>query len=99
MTRMDTFSETTADALLAHEGLVRAIAADLPRDEHAVADVVQDTWLRALRSVRSHTWDHGEDAERVAAPVWRGLTLAASLRWRLQVWGAGRPLRVVELSR
>lgn len=38
----------TPDLLLAHERFVRRVANDLLRDEHAVHDVVQDTWLRAL---------------------------------------------------
>jgi RNA polymerase sigma-70 factor (ECF subfamily) len=40
---------STVDTLLAHEELLRALARDLLRDEHAVDDVVQQTWLVALQ--------------------------------------------------
>jgi len=36
--------------ILAHERVVRAIARRLLRDDNAADDVVQETWLRALRS-------------------------------------------------
>lgn len=37
------------DSLLAHEPFVRAVVRDLLRDEHRVQDVLQETWMRALR--------------------------------------------------
>src|SRR5262245_20952367 len=40
---------STVDTLLAHEELLRALARDLLHDEHAVDDVVQQTWLVALQ--------------------------------------------------
>ena len=41
----------TADALLEHEGFVRSLARRLLVDEHDAADLVQETWLRALRGL------------------------------------------------
>lgn len=38
------------ETLLAHRGWVRALAWSLLRDAHAVDEVEQETWLRALRS-------------------------------------------------
>lgn len=38
-----------AEALLQHRGFVRALARSLTRDEHAAEDLVQETWLEALR--------------------------------------------------
>jgi|GEM_PF-6591228 len=43
----------TAHDLLRHEPFVRAVARALVRDKHAVDDLVQDTWLRALRRPRT----------------------------------------------
>ncbi len=37
------------EALLEHRDFVRALARSLVRDEHAAQDVVQETWLEALR--------------------------------------------------
>lgn len=38
-----------AESLLQHREFVRALARSLVRDEHAAQDVVQETWLEALR--------------------------------------------------
>lgn len=38
-----------AEALLQHRGFVRALARSLTHDEHAAEDLVQETWLEALR--------------------------------------------------
>ncbi len=38
-----------AESLLEHRDFVRRLARSLVRDEHAAADLVQDTWLEALR--------------------------------------------------
>jgi RNA polymerase sigma-70 factor (ECF subfamily) len=38
-----------AESLLQHREFVRALARSLVRDEHAAQDVVQETWLAALR--------------------------------------------------
>ncbi|MBK9386337.1 MAG: sigma-70 family RNA polymerase sigma factor [Planctomycetes bacterium] len=42
-------SALTADQLLQHEQFLRSLAQGLLGDEHAARDLVQDTWLRALR--------------------------------------------------
>jgi RNA polymerase sigma factor (sigma-70 family) len=46
-------AESFAELYRAHVGAVRAVAASQVRDREAVADVVQDTFLRALRSLPS----------------------------------------------
>ena len=38
-----------AESLLEHREFVRRLARSLVRDEHAAQDLVQDTWLEALR--------------------------------------------------
>jgi hypothetical protein len=52
----------------------------------------QDPW----QTVRSYSWNP-ENGERTAAPAWRNVTLAASLRWRLQFLAAGQPPRTIDL--
>ncbi|MEM8883356.1 MAG: sigma-70 family RNA polymerase sigma factor [Planctomycetota bacterium] len=43
-------NQLDANALLAHGRFLRALARDLLGDEHLAEDVVQETWIRALRS-------------------------------------------------
>lgn len=45
---------TTPESLLAHAGFVRAIARSLVTDENRVDDIVQETWLAALKSPPRH---------------------------------------------
>src|SRR5688572_26758031 len=42
-------AETNIDALLAHSGWVRALAASLARDPGLADDIVQETWISVLR--------------------------------------------------
>jgi RNA polymerase sigma-70 factor (ECF subfamily) len=56
-----TTADVTLDVLLAHRSLVRRIAADLLVDPDAADDVVQQTWLAALR--------HGARGGDVRAPL------------------------------
>lgn len=56
-----TTADVTLDVLLAHRSLVRRIAGDLLVDPDAADDVVQQTWLAALR--------HGARGGDVRAPL------------------------------
>jgi RNA polymerase sigma-70 factor (ECF subfamily) len=70
-----------AEALLRHRAFVRALARSLVRDEHAAEDLVQETWLTALkRPPRSAT----------ALPAW----LARVVRTRAQNAARGEARRV-----
>ena len=43
-------SPVPIEALLAHQGFVRALARQLVRDPHAAEDVAQETWIEAARA-------------------------------------------------
>ncbi len=71
-----------AESLLQHREFVRALARSLVRDEHAAQDVVQETWLEALRSPPRNA---------AALPGW----LARVVRTRAQNVARGESRRVV----
>ncbi len=70
-----------AEALLRHRAFVRALARSLVRDEHAAEDLVQETWLTALRRPPRST---------AALPAW----LARVVRTRAQNAARGEARRV-----
>jgi RNA polymerase sigma-70 factor (ECF subfamily) len=70
-----------AESLLQHREFVRALARSLVRDEHAALDVVQETWLEALRHPPRST---------AALPGW----LARVVRTRAQNVARGESRRV-----
>lgn len=69
-----------AESLLRHRAFVRALARSLVRDEHAAEDLVQETWLTALR--------HPPRLE-AALPAW----LARVVRTRAQNAARGEARR------
>jgi RNA polymerase sigma-70 factor (ECF subfamily) len=70
-----------AESLLRHRAFVRALARSLVRDEHAAEDLVQETWLTALRS---------PPRSAAALPAW----LARVVRTRAQNAARGEARRV-----
>lgn len=62
------------DVLLAHAGWVRALARTLVRDEHIAEDVVQQTWIAALR--------RGDAGRRSLRPWLAAITRHLALNWR-----------------
>ncbi|MBK6941682.1 MAG: sigma-70 family RNA polymerase sigma factor [Planctomycetes bacterium] len=82
-----TTADVTLDVLLAHRSLVRRIAGDLLVDPDAADDVVQQTWLAALR--------HGARGGDVRAPLLSRIARRLALnrkrdarRWLMHEHGA-----------
>lgn len=71
---MTAIEPPTPDVLLAHAGWVRGLARSLAVDASSAEDLVQDTWLAALRRGLRDERPHGSRSR--CATTWSSATVS-----------------------